>query len=215
MKRLLSLLVVAVIVCAACGSSKPSTTPVTPATGTLPPVTVAPSTTIAQAPTPPTTVIDTSKVPKHITIAYVTAVLKVLNHVYGDAVRSTVSSRRFTAVASSDLSQIYWRSELAKEQVAFLTETSSGLKNIRLFPGDPVTKVRSLLTATRRCIFAEVSTSYDAITKKPVAPQPSEYVGLKRRRAANAPSVGPTPWAIFVDKSFTRVTTERSECPNG
>jgi hypothetical protein len=112
MRRLgLSLFVAASLGLVACGSSRPvtspSTTPAPPSPTTAARATTTVPTTVAPTTVAPTTTApDPDVVPAVITPAYVDAVFVVLDHIYGNAVRSEVRGRSLTKPASVDLRSI-------------------------------------------------------------------------------------------------------------
>lgn len=192
-----------------------ATVPLHDPTTTTTSTTVAPTTTVRSTTT--TTVPDTAVVPRHITAAYVDAVLAKLNHVYGDAVRSTVAAKRLTGTAYRDLAAIYTPSLAAEEQKIFAQATGDGgLRNIRAHPGDRRMVIRKLISASDSCVFARVRTSFHHVDLHPVKPPADEYVGLRRSpRGSVTASVNGTPWMIFFDLTNARFTSIRDQCRGG
>lgn len=211
MKRFLCLVMVSLVLCAACGGGgHPSASVVTPATGTLPPVTPAPATTVPAATT--TTTIDVAVVPSRITVAYVTAVLKVLNHIYGNAVRSTVAAGKFTSSALVDIDTIYTRRQAALEEKSFIqTATSGGLRAARSRPGDPTMRVIGIIQSSRTCVVAHVHTNFDRVTRRRTSVLRWEYIGIRRVRPIDR-RINSSGWTIFYDMVFSSNTHVRNEC---
>src|ERR1700757_4349359 len=94
-RRHLALGLTAALFVAACSSGSHQASP-----STTPP---APSTSAAGQ----TTVPNPDVIPPVITVAYVNAVFKALNHINGDAVRSLVASRQVTPTVETYLRAIY------------------------------------------------------------------------------------------------------------
>ena len=201
MRRFLCLLVASLILCAACGGGgHPSASVVTPATGTLPPVTAAPATTVPATTT--TTTIDVAVVPARITVAYVTAVLKVLNHVYGNAVRAAVRRRRLTIPAMLDLAAIYTVKQAQAEQIVFTRALSSEIKQARKRPGDPQDTVLRLVSVSRNCVVAHVSRNVSPALKKSAPPLRWDYIKLLRARRVT--KLNSATWVISADIAFSQ-----------
>lgn len=225
-RSLLALCAAVTILAGACGSthktSAPPTTPVAtapiPSSTTRPPSTTPPSsadptTTTTVAPTTTTTVPDTSVVPRRITVAYVDAVLAKLNHVYGDAVRSTVAHKRLTEAAYRELAAIYTPSLAAEEQKIFIEDVGQGLKGIKAHPGDRVMHVTDLISTNASCVYGKVRTSFRAVDTHAGPPPAVEYFGLNRQSpASNAPRLNPTPWIFFFDITYGRYTKLANQC---
>jgi hypothetical protein len=217
-RTLLAMCAAAALLASACGSSgrhaapdpTVATVPFSPSSSTtsttIPPTTVAPTST--------TTVPDTARVPRRITAAYVDAVLAKLNHVYGDAVRATVTARRLTPAAIADISAIYSHSLGAEEQKVFIETVSSGLGNVRRHPGDPIMTVRRLIEASPSCIYAKVQTNSDPEVIHPVAPLADEFIGLDRKQRGHHSVLNRTAWIFFFDITNKTPTNVPNQCPN-
>jgi hypothetical protein len=214
-RTLLAISAAAALLAGACGSSdhdatahnvvsSTSVTTSVPATTT----TTAPAPTTTRAPT--TTLPNTAVVPDKITVPYVDAVLAKLNHIYGNAVRSTVAAKKLTPEAIQDLDAIY-SVDLGREEQQTFTETvSGGLGNIRRHPGDPIMRVKKLVFSSSTCIYASVDTDSDPALVHPVPPLPDEFIGL--RRASIGRKLDPTPWIFFFDITNKVKTTVPNQC---
>ncbi|MGH9122606.1 MAG: hypothetical protein ACRDYC_11820 [Acidimicrobiales bacterium] len=187
---------VLLLVATACGSTSPGARP--------PPVTRASA---------PATTVDPDVVPPVVTPAYVNAVLAALNHIEGNAVRLEVATGTISPQEVADIRAIYNDPEFASRS-QILSESLLQLDLSKPDPGDAVTTVVNLMTATPACIFAAVSTNLDAVTKAPTPPAASEYAMLEPKTPGNDPQdLNPTPWAYALRVSYTTPTTMPSQCP--
>jgi hypothetical protein len=198
----------------ACGSSTPhasdptvATAPLSTTTSSTPPV----STTTVLAST--TTLPDTAIVPSRITVAYVDAVLAKLNHIYGDAVRSTVAARRLTPAAIDDIDAIYSGKLATEERGIFRSAVTGGLKDLQRHPGDRRTKVVRVVFRSDTCVFATVKTSYTSVALHQVKAPAVEYLGIGRKTVAQTSTdINPTPWVFFFDLINASDVKVRNQC---
>jgi hypothetical protein len=234
-RTLLAISAAAALLAGACGSSRPhaapsSTVATVPLPTTLPltttspvettvppaPTTVAPTTVAPTTVAPTTTLPVTATVPAQITVAYVDAVLAKLNHVYGDAVRATVAAHRLTPAAIADLSAIYSVKLGAEEQKIFLEDIREGLGGIRPHPGDRVSRVTKLVSASPACIYARITTIYDAVDKRHPPTPADEYVELSRKAEPQAAlALNPTAWIYTLDLTYGNPTVIANQCHDG
>jgi hypothetical protein len=171
------------VLASSCGPTAPKHVTSPPATGTLPApaTTVAPTVSPTAAPTSTTTAPDTSVVPKKITVAYVNAVFAKLDAVYSDAVRQAVKAKRITVGVERDLASIFSPRLLPEEYVIFEKSAKNGFPNIRPRPGNRLTTVTHLISASRSCVFAQVSIDQNPMTIRPVKATGAVYDELARR----------------------------------
>jgi hypothetical protein len=215
-RTLLAISAAAALLAGACGSSRPhaapsSTVATVPLPTTLPltttspvettvppaPTTVAPTTVAPTTVAPTTTLPVTATVPAQITVAYVDAVLAKLNHVYGDAVRASVKLG-------------------AEEQKIFLEDIREGLGGIRPHPGDRVSRVTKLVSASPACIYARITTIYDAVDKRHPPTPADEYVELSRKAEPQAAlALNPTAWIYTLDLTYGNPTVIANQCHDG
>ncbi len=75
-----------------------------------------------------------------------------------------------------------------------------GFARYKTPPGNRVTTVSRLITASPVCVFAEVERDYSPVTEGP-APRPVRlYVILVPKHEADDPrGLNPTPWAMLYD----------------
>jgi hypothetical protein len=152
-------------------------------------------------------------IPAVITVAYVNAVFRVLNHVYGNATRSLVAAKAVTPAVTADLRAIFNDPLYAKElQIAAQSVTSS-LANVKKPPGDIATTVVELISASPTCIFVSTSADYGAVLKNPGKPPASAYWGLRRKSPSDDPGhVNPTAWALFFNAVYLTPTSISNQC---
>jgi hypothetical protein len=221
-RTLLALGGVVMILATACGSSghrtasdpTAATAPLpSPTTSTTTVVPIPTSTATTNVPSTTTTVPDTRIVPRTITVAYVDAVLAKLNHVYGDATRSVVAAKKLTVPAIEDISAIYSVELGANEQLLFARSIATGQSSFRRVPGDPVTKVRKLIFASRSCIYARVRTDSDPALKHPVKPAADEFMGLRRVPFGQGQGRNQTTWILFFDGETRTPSNIPNQCP--
>jgi hypothetical protein len=208
----------------ACGSSQRTSSPTTapapipapvvssttiPSPATTGPPPTLPSTTVAA---PTTTVPNTTLVPSTITVAYVDAVLVQLNHIYGDAVRTTVKADKLTPGAIRYLKAIYNAPLGKEEQGLFRLALADRLPNVRAVPGDPVSSVQKLIYASSSCIYVRVRTNSDPALIKPVPPLADEFMGLQHASGSVA-GIDRPPWIFFFDGVTKTVSNIPNQCP--
>ena len=133
-------------------------------------------------------------------MATVNQILAGLDRVMGDLQRILVRERRITTEVTDRLQAIYTGPELLNQIDAFRTDVANGLSGYRNPPGNRVTTVSRLITASPICTFAEVVRDYSPITEG-LAPRPSSlYVILVTKSDADDPRrLNPTAWAMLYD----------------
>jgi hypothetical protein len=197
-RRLLALGGVAMLAVAACSSGTHHAAPTT----TSP----APSTTAAPNP---------DVIPPVITVAYVNAVLAVLNHVYGNATRALLATRQITAEVKADLRSIYNDPAYEQQLSAAQLSLTSVIANVRPRPGDPAIRVKRLMSATATCVFFEATTDLSKVLIHPTPSAASEYFELGLKQLGGDPSeLNPTPWAISFNVAYLTPTAVNSRCPS-
>ena len=210
MRREALVLGAALLLCAGCSSAgrvsadSPTSAATTVAATTLPAVTTTSGTGI-----------NPDVIPSVITVPYVNAVFKVLEHLDGDVLRDLVASDRVTATSISYLRAIY-NDPLYQQEVTIAHQTVSSLTaNVRNPPGDIVLRVVKLWSTSSSCIFASTTSDYSAVLIKSGPSPASSYFGLDLKpRSANDRRLNPTPWAIFFNAVFMIPTTIPNQCAN-
>lgn len=194
--RFLALAAVALVVLAGCSG---------PGHGSSAPATSAGRRTVV-APNP-------DVIPAVITPAYVNAVFAVLNHINGNAVRSMLAANSVTPAVRRDLRAIFADPLYAQELKIANQSLHSDLSNVRKPPGDRVTRVHKIISASRHCIFVETTTDLSKVLLRAPAPAASEYYGLDLKTAADDPHhFNPTPWAIYFNATYRNPTTIPDQC---
>ena len=162
---------------------------------------------------PPTPGPNPDVIPAVITPAYVNAVFRVLNHVYGNAVRAWLTSGHETSAARADLRAVFG-DPLFDQELSITTQGMSGdLSNVRKPPGDRITTVRSLIDESRSCVFVETFTDYSHVLVHDTPTTGSEYWRLSLKTSTDDPSSrNPTPWALTFNATYTTSTPIPDQC---
>jgi hypothetical protein len=200
-RKLLTLGIAIAFVMAACSSSSRRASPSTSSQ--------VPSTTARQA-----TVTNPDVIPPVITVSYVNAVFKVLNHVNGDAVRALVANRQVTPAVHTYLRAIY-NDPLYAEEVKIASESIQGsLTNVRDPPGDRVTTASKLIDVSPACLFVMTNTDLSEVVIHSTRPAASEYYRLTpKERNTDPEHLNPTPWALSFNATYLTPTSIPDQCP--
>lgn len=127
-------------------------------------------------------------------------VLAGLDAVMGDLQRILVRERRITPEVTDRLRAIYTGPELLNQIDAFKVDVSGGLAGYKSPPGNRLTLVSRVITASRDCVFATVKRDYSPTSSGPAAPPASLYVVLVAKNATDDPKAyNPTGWAMLYD----------------
>jgi hypothetical protein len=168
--------------------------------------TARPTTTTTTTPNP-------DVVPAVITPAYVNAVFKVLNHVYGNATRSLFSTGSVNGSVQSDLRAIFNLPLLTQELQNATASLTSSRSNLRSPIGDIVTNVRELIAASPSCIFVATTSDFGAVLINKGPPTGSEYWALKPKAPGSDPSnLNPTPWALAFNADYLTPRSIPNQC---
>jgi hypothetical protein len=193
MKRRLRTIVMGLVAVAAGCSSHHAATPASTTTS-LPPPTAPPA--------PTTTAPNPDVIPPVITASYVDSVFAVLNHIDGNAARSLVASHQLTPEALADLRAIY-NDPLYRVEVLVAEQGLADLSNVKVPPGDRVTIVNTIKSATRSCIFVETTSSLAAVELHPTGRAVAEYWELQPKQPGEDPgNLNPTPWALSFNQDY-------------
>jgi hypothetical protein len=170
--------------------------------------TAAPTTTTAQTASP-----NPDVVPAVITPAYVDAVFRVLNHVYGNATRELFQSRAVTPIVQTDLRAIFnnplYGQELQNARDSLGTPPSS----LRQPLGDVITTVVKMISASPECVFVQTSSDFTAVLAKPTTPAAAEYWVLRPKDTAADPNrLNPTAWALTFNADYLSPTSIPNQC---
>ncbi len=163
--------------------------------------------------TAPSSVINPDVIPPVITIPYVDAVFKVLEHIDGNVLRQLLQSRGITARITAELAAIY-NQPLYSKEVAIAEQTLAGnMSNIIHPPGDVVMTVVRLISASPTCIFVATKANYDAVLKNPGKSPGSTYFALEMKQDYSGDrSLNSTPWSIFFNAVFLNQVTIPDQC---
>lgn len=132
--------------------------------------------------------------------ASVNAVLAGLDGVMGDLQRILVKERKITPEVTDRLRSIYAGPELLNQIDAFKADVDNGLLGYKATPGNRITTVSRLITATPVCIFAEVKRDYSPLAVGLSSRPSTLYVVLVNKEAGDDPKhLNPTPWTMLYD----------------
>ncbi len=163
----------------------------------------APTATLGTA--APTTAADPYAIPAVIDEAYVNRVLAGLDAAVGDVVRMVVRERGIPYEAEERLQAIYIDGKAWQLTIDLLQEDSlDNFASYKPNPGNLNTTISRLITATKQCVFAEVSRDYSAVGIHPEPPVTQEWVALRPLTPERDPKgYNPTRWGFIYD-GFTR-----------
>jgi hypothetical protein len=148
-----------------------------------------------------------------MSVAYLDAVFKVLNHINGDAARVLVDEGRLTPAVTSRLRAIYSDPLYAVEVRIAQQGIAARFDNVRRPPGDRVTVVDRLLTASRTCVFVETHSDLSTVEVTPNDKAVSEYWELSPKRTRDDPQgFNPTPWQLTFNADYLTRTNMASTC---
>ena len=149
---------------------------------------------------PPTTTTNPYAVPAVIDVAYVNRVLAGLDAAMGDVTRLLIRTKTFPPEAYDRLKALYGdNSWLQSKLDAFQHDLERGFVNYRPTPGNKISTVERIITASRDCIFAEVRRDYTAVTATPPPSNP-QWVALKPLdRLRDSGAYNTTGWAFVYE----------------
>lgn len=150
----------------------------------------------------PTTTTDPFAVPDPIDAAYVERVMAELNGIYGDAARLAKKEQALGEEFKALLRAVYATDEALDVALdTWEAEEADGFANLADKPGDPRTRVQSLLLTRRDCIVASVDRDRSPLLKvDPGTPPEQLYVVLVPLDASRDPArVNRTGWALALD----------------
>ena len=120
---------------------------------------------------------------------------------------------QFTSNVRSTLRAIYNDPLYEVEVRVFEQSLSTQFSNVRRPPGDRVTVVMHLLTASPKCIFVSTRSDLSAVEVTPTQTAASEYWELQPKQPGADPTrVNPTPWALSFNEAFITPTTIPTKC---
>ncbi len=126
--------------------------------------------TVGTAP-PQTTTTNPYAVPPVIDAAYINRVLAGLDAALGDILRLVVSTRTIPPVVETQLRSIYATDDWMQLQMDLLQlELMDGFTGLRPVPGNQVTVVEEILSASLTCVFARVKRDNSQISSSQNTP---------------------------------------------
>jgi hypothetical protein len=160
-----------------------------------------PTATVATEAPATTTTTDPYAVPAVIDEAYVNRVLAGLDATRGDATRSIVASRTIPRDAYDRLRAMYGSDQWLQLRLDSLqSDMRRNFAGYAAEPGNQVSTVVKLLTATAPCIFAQVRRDYSAVGPGATASSDRNWVGLRPLDPSRDPAGhNPTSWALVYD----------------
>lgn len=187
LRRVLVALAGALLVAAGCSDGSRSTTE-----------TPLPLNPLPSQPPPTAKTIDITTVPEVIDLAYVSAVMDALNHVLGEAARHLYTVKRVDERVRLALQAIYSSEEYELELANFRGGAATAVEQfLRDPPGDPVTKIKSVLSSSPKCIVAAQRTDLAPLYQDTDPPLDGAVVQLVLSSVDTDPSgLNPTPWLI-------------------
>ena len=187
-------------------TSRPVASPVTS------PTTASPAPTSTTSPASPNAV-NPDVIPPVITIPYVDAVFKVLEHIDGNVSRNLLLTGRVTQQDLTDLRAIYGDPLYAQEVKIAQQSIGGDLSNVRRPPGDVLIKVLKIIHASKSCIFVSTQSNYSLVLINPGPPTASEYWMLTPKLEINDPiTINPTDWSLSFNADFTAPTIVPDQC---
>ena len=174
-----------------------------------------PTATVATEPaTTTTTGVPVDQVPAVIDVAYVQRVIDALDRVEGDAVRELVRAGVPNREFYERIRAIYLDPQFERVQESYGLSAADGLSALATSPGNPITMINSIITATSECIFATDVRDFGPMLKvSPDEASKRNYLGLGRKDAALDPSArNPTAWMIGFDGVTETGEEPRNPC---
>lgn len=143
-------------------------------------------------------------VPETIDQAYVQKVVSAYDRVLGDAIRVLKRDGRLSDDFLKRLLAIYTQPQFEFQQQVWAEAVRQGdLDKRPEVPGDPRTRVVSVLRADGRCVIAEIDRDFSPTLTPGVAPEPSpeaDYIVLVAKLGRPDPlEANPTPWVMAFD----------------
>lgn len=163
-----------------------------------------PETTVPTAPATTTTTAVSFAVPPTIDAAYIQKVMAALDHVEGDAVRRVLGEGRLDERFVKSLAAIYGPQAGDLAQQNWLKVAGGHFELLTSPPGDPATTVQRIVAAEPTCVVFAARRDFSAMFKKPDPPGPQRYIGLVPLPPERNPDgENPTPWIMSFDGNFT------------
>jgi hypothetical protein len=149
----------------------------------------------------PTTSTSPYAVPSVIDAAYVNRVLAGLDAEVGDVLRLVMRTKTIPPEAYDRLKALYADPTFMQIKIdGYQRDIREQFKSYRPNPGNRISTVSRILSASTTCIFAEVRRDYSAVGLNPLSELDIQWVGLTRLNQARDPSgYNTTSWALIYD----------------
>ncbi|MDQ6910597.1 MAG: hypothetical protein M3Z84_07430 [Actinomycetota bacterium] len=159
----------------------------------------------------PTTTTDPYAVPAVIDVAYVNRVLGALDAAVGDITRMVIAERDISPAVQKQLRALYVGEYFDLAVKSYRQDIDRNFPGALPSPGNQVTAVSSLISATSACIFIEASRDFSGVSATPDTSLAKVWVALKHSAPADS-SLNKTGWVYAYD-GFTQDRTQpRDPC---
>jgi hypothetical protein len=160
-----------------------------------------------------TTTTNPYAIPPVIDAAYVNRVLAGLDQVIGDAVRLVVKNRVVDEEVYYRLSSVYLGDTLQLNLDGIQEDLLGGMRGYRETPGNNVTTVTRLITATNTCVFAEVVKDYAPVNASGQANLSTQWVALVPLDfQRDVRHYNPTSWILLYEGFRDDLTQPADPC---
>ncbi len=147
-----------------------------------------------------TTTTNPYAVPPVIDIAYVNRVLAGLDAAVGDVVRFVVKTKPAPHEITLQLKPLYTDHMASLQLEGFHQDSIEDFEGYRATPGNKISKVVELVSATSTCIFAHLSRDYGPVVDVPNPDLSDQWVALVPKELARDPnSYNVTGWMYAYD----------------
>lgn len=170
----------------------------------------------AVTPTPPSTTSEGTRprVPDNIDAPYVDQVMAELDRLEGDAVKELVAKRAPTQRFDALLQAVYDEPGYARSRATYFQDVADGFVDLASRPGQPRTRVSEIVDASRDCVVARTSRSYESVYVGALPAGDSDgYVQLHLKEQSSDPAgLNPTAWSIVSDIVAEEATIPEDPC---
>ncbi len=147
-----------------------------------------------------TTTTDPYAVPPVIDVAYVNRVLAGLDAAVGDVVRFVVKTNPAPHDITLRLKPLYSDRAAALQLEGFHQDSLRNFSGYRDLPGNQVSAVLELVSATSNCIFAHVKRDYAPVVKTPNAELADQWMAVVPKDPTRDPAhYNATGWLYIYD----------------
>ncbi|HWI02806.1 MAG TPA: hypothetical protein VNT52_03120 [Acidimicrobiales bacterium] len=162
---------------------------------------------------PTTTTTNPYAVPATIDAVYVNRVLAGLDAQLGDVTRLLIRSGTFPEEAYDRLKAVYTDDQALQLKLdAFQSDLRRGFQDYKPSPGNKVTTVTRIITASASCIFVEVRRDYSAVALNSNVVNP-QWTALKPSDPSRDPRrYNDTRWALAYDSVQPNLAQPPNPC---